>query len=252
MKILLFALSIIFLSYTAQPLSAQENPHKTIMQNSPEKLILTPFITNDSEISDNMYNIILSRLNSGIEASGELCGNDEDSEYKLQFDVRKLEQSVAGTVPPMVITKLQITLNVIDDRNIHGTHIFNVKGSGETELASYDDAYKNINFRTEAFRKFINSSKDNVKKFYEQEIDVIVSEAKELGKKGKTAQAIELLSKVPKFATKAWEKANKTAAFLSRQSKSKKQEDKSKNEIVTLPAPPPIPHLPTLPSLKSY
>ena len=76
MKTLLFTLSALFLSYMALPLAAQENPYKKMMENSSEKMIVIPSITQDSNISDNMCSIILDRLCSAIDASGELCSHD--------------------------------------------------------------------------------------------------------------------------------------------------------------------------------
>lgn len=245
MKTLLFTLSALFLSYMALPLAAQENPYKKMMENSSERMIVIPSITQDSNISDNMCSIILDRLCSAIDASGELCSHDSDCGYILQFSVKELDKSIAGTVPPMVITKLQISLSILDDENIHATYIFNVKGAGETETASYDDACKSISFRNEAFSKFLSSAKKSVIEFYAQEIDSIIAEA---NRSGGTDEAMELLSRVPRFAADSWEKAYKAAASLSRASQGDGRN--TEGDIVPLVTPPPIPHLPTLPTLK--
>lgn len=244
----------IFLSVLGIPLSltAQNVTYRQMMQDAPEKMYIVPACVEGSAMSYETQDLVMSRLSSGIENAGEMVANQDHSDYLLTFQAIELDKAVASTVPPMIITRFQFTMKIMDEGRVYATHSINLKGSGETETASYANAVKNISFRNEAFVRFITSAKQNVIDFYNQDIDNIIAEAKKLHKNGKADEAVGLLSQVPKFASEAWSKANKTAASISR---AKTTGGGGKGpEIVDpgpmLPPPPPIPHLPSLPALK--
>ncbi len=163
---------------------------------------------NAENIPANALKLVSARISKALSLNG-LSAKKESSVLNIQPDISILQQEATATAPPIVTTRLQLSLKLVDQYQGHSynTILYEFTGAGASEEESYTQAFRRFNARDGRLKRFIQDGKDYAIEYYNSHCDLVLSKANGLVSAHKYQQAYDLLMGVPSVARECYDQA---------------------------------------------
>jgi tetratricopeptide (TPR) repeat protein len=151
--------------------------------------------------SKSLHQTLASYMTSSFKNSGMLFSNSSGSKFKVDVDVTQIDgERIQINGIPMWVGEIQYDFRMfqVDSGNQFGAISISVKETGESESDLYRQSNKGLNAKKSVFNDFIKSSKEEILKYYSENMDRIISEAELSISQKKFDSGIQLLGQIPR------------------------------------------------------
>jgi len=120
-------------------------------------------------------------------------------QFYLVSKVTLLSKDIVSGSPTLITQRVNVALSIIDyfDEKVIAATSIELQGSGVNENKSYLNAIRNLNPANPKIQQFIQSGKDKILSYYNNNSDAIISKAETLAETGKFEEALFLLASIP-------------------------------------------------------
>lgn len=182
-------------------------------------LRLTPYVPQQIEhisptVSHNLENKLLKIVNDY-----GLAGTGFDSRFILAANIEVVTKDITSTAPAMFVYNFDISFFIGDgiDGKMFSSYSIPIKGVGENETKAYLSAFRNIKTKDPAFGTFIQSGKQKIIDYYNQNVDQIIKHAQQLASISAYDEALTALFEIPDVCTDAYNRASTHIASIYQQ-----------------------------------
>ncbi len=203
-------LFVVILSGTM--LFAQNNYGKT---NDAERIALGAYVPSNQilEIPVSARRSLQNKL-SQIPSHYGMGGTSGASRFIITAQVVILDKEVIPSPPVRFLYNMELSLYIGDLQTgqLFATEIFELKGIGNNEAKAYINAFRGLASRDPRLEGFINKGKEKIIRFYNDNCDFILDDARALLAQQEYDRAIAVLNGVPKVCKECYAKAKEIIA----------------------------------------
>lgn len=206
-------LPLIFLLFAATSLLAQNSYSKA---NDEDRIAIGVKETNLGEdVPEGSFTVLSNRLSKAASLNG-MAVQGEGPVFNMIPQVSVLDKVVAGTVPPMITTEIEVAVKLVQslDGKSYEQVNFTLKGVGQNEEKSFTDALRKIDARNPKLRAFFREGKEKILEYYNGHCDIILAKADGHVSAKRYLDAYHLLISVPPASRECFDKCmEKIAEF---------------------------------------
>lgn len=169
------------------------------LQGNAQNLCIAPaHIKSDTKLPDNVDTQIHSKLLMALTSSG-ISAESGAARYIMvpQFSVNS-SRTTAG-IPPRVVVNFDLAFNLVDLENgkVFSTYVFPFESSGANLANAMAKGVSGLSLDNHEFSNFLQTSKNKVITYYEQELPKFLSKAKALVQSNNYEDALSVLAEIP-------------------------------------------------------
>jgi hypothetical protein len=164
------------------------------------KIVLSTYLTDNSEIPPDAKNILLNKLNQITSING-LGGskNIAEGRFIITANVNIGTVDITPGPPQMIAQSIELTLFIGDlsTSTVYSSLTLSLKGVGSNKNKSFIAAFNTINPNDKKIALFIDEGRNKITNYYITNCNLIISESHSLEQQGKFEEAIYNLSLIP-------------------------------------------------------
>ncbi|MBM3187049.1 MAG: hypothetical protein FJZ67_12175, partial [Bacteroidetes bacterium] len=223
----IFPICILFFSLSCQQQNEVKDPferaNRTDSDNSNEDnlIINGDTVSFNSSFKLNVYipenqdlgldggKLIETRLVAAMSKFG-ISGTGANPRFFIGPVVNLISKNVTATSPTKYLNSYEITLHAVDaiNQTIFSSYTFSGKGVGDSPAKACINAFQSQKFNDAEFYKFLKNTEEKILKYYNQNCDVLISEAEAEAKIRNYSSAFNVLNNIPKECTECFKKAS--------------------------------------------
>ena len=160
------------------------------------------------EVPANALELLSARISKALSLNG-MSAKNESSVLNIQPSISILQQEATATAPPMISTRLQLSLKLVDQYQgqSYNEILYEVSGVGESKEEAYVQAFRRFKARDRRLRGFIQQGRDHAIEYYNAHCDLVISKANGLISAHKYQEAYDLLMGVPSVSRECYDQA---------------------------------------------
>ena len=222
----IFLISILLATLSCQQQNEPKDPFEQAntsdSKNSDDQLIIDgDTVSFSSNFKLNIYvpenedlglegaQLIETRLVAAISKFG-ISGTGANPRFFIGPVVNLISKNITATSPTKYLNSYEITLHAVDAINetIFTSYTFTGKGVGDSPTKACINAFQSEKFNNSDFYKFLKNAEDKILKYYNQNCDVLISEAEAEAKIRNYSSAFNVLNNIPKECSECYKKAS--------------------------------------------
>lgn len=199
-----------------------EKSNRTDAKNSDDELIidgdtvsfnsnfkLNVYVPDNQDMGSEGGQLIETRLVAAMSKFG-ISGTGANPRFFIGPVVNLISKNVTATSPTKYLNSYEITLHAVDaiNQTIFSSYTFTGKGVGDSPSKACINAFQSQKFNNAEFYKFLKNTEDKILKYYNQNCDVLISEAEAEAKIRNYESAFNVLNNIPKECTECFKKAS--------------------------------------------
>lgn len=190
----------------------------------------------EEAMPEGTFKVLSNRLSKAASLNG-MAVEGEGPVFNMVPSVSVLEKSVAGTVPPMIVLDIEVSVKLVE--NLEGKSYeqvdFPVKGTGQSEEKAYTDAIRKIDARNPKLKAFFRSGKERILQYYNGNCPVILAKADGHIHARRYLEAYHLLMSTPPASRECFDKCMEKIATFGNKVPSEYQEPVSVQPVADEP-----------------
>ena len=199
-----------------------EEGNRTDSEGSDDKLIidgdtvsfssnfkLTVYVAENKDLGSDGGQLIETRLVTAISKLG-ISGTGANPRFFIGPVVNLISKNITATSPTKYLNTYEITLHAVDaiNQTIFSSYTFSGKGVGDSPSKACINAFQSEKFNDSKFYKFLKNAEEKILKYYNENCDVLISEAEAEAKIRNYAGAFNVLNNIPKECSECFKKAS--------------------------------------------
>ncbi|NDA64979.1 MAG: hypothetical protein EBX50_23575, partial [Chitinophagia bacterium] len=152
--------------------------------------------------------LIETRLNAAIAKFG-ISGNGANPRFFVGPVVNLISKNVTSSAPTKYMNSYEITLYAVDaiNQTIFSSYTFTGKGVGDSPAKACISAFQSQKFNDADFYQFLKSAEEKILKYYNENCDVLITEAESEAATRNYSTAFNILNNIPKECAACFSKA---------------------------------------------
>ncbi len=171
-------------------------------------LMIAP-IQQDGNITDDVNDMLMTRLATAITATGVTASPDLDR-FFVTGKISHLYKEVVPGPPISNVMHSTLTLYIGDNitRKVYATTSYELRGAGTTETRAYINAFQQLNSKNSQLQKFVEQGSEKILDYYNAEYPTLIKRARQASLMRHYDEALSYVTAIPECCT-GYNEANK-------------------------------------------
>ena len=169
---------------------------------------LSVYVADNPDLGLEGGRLIETRLNAAIAKFG-ISGNGANPRFFVGPVVNLISKNVTSSAPTKYMNSYEITLYAVDaiNQTIFSSYTFTGKGVGDSPAKACISAFQSQKFNDADFYQFLKSAEEKILKYYNENCDVLITEAESEAATRNYSTAFNILNNIPKECAACFSKA---------------------------------------------
>ena len=170
---------------------------------------LNVYVADNEDIVGSGKQLIQARLTAAMTKFG-ISGSGANPRFFVGPVVNLISKNVTATSPTKYLNTYEITLYAVDavNQTIFSSYTFSGKGVGDSPDKACINAFQSQKFNNSEFYKFLKNAEEKILNYYNQNCDVLISEAEAEAKIRNYSSAFNVLNNIPKECSECFKKVS--------------------------------------------
>ena len=170
---------------------------------------LNIYVPENEDLGLEGAQLIETRLVAAISKFG-ISGTGANPRFFIGPVVNLISKNITATSPTKYLNSYEITLHAVDaiNQTIFSSYTFTGKGVGDSPSKACINAFQSQKFNNSDFYKFLKNAEEKILKYYNQNCNVLISEAEAEAKIRNYSAAFTVLNNIPKECSECFNKAS--------------------------------------------
>ncbi len=166
-------------------------------------------IVTGANIPEQAEMLLTSRLEQAVAHNGYGTMSRTDR-FVMLAKCNILQRDVAPTTPVRISQIIGIDIIIGDavENKIYSSCSIEVKGIGINEVKAWQSAIQTVTPRLDVISSTLKEAGEKIEEYYNGQCQSLISKARSLSARGKSDEAIAILSSIPNICTACFDKAN--------------------------------------------
>ena len=165
----------------------------------PDRIPINVCVPED-DLPAEAHTMLVTKLNQIVTNYG-LANNGLTDRFFLTANVLVTTKDIMPGTPPRVSQKADVVLFIGDviDNKIYGSLSLTIIGVGQNENKAFINAFQKMPVKSKALEDFMDSTKEKIVLYYQQNGNALIDNAEFLAKSGQYDEALATLLSIPDF-----------------------------------------------------
>lgn len=166
------------------------------LMSASEMITITPMVPSELNFSNEVKTSLKTRLNQIVTQNGF---GSISGQFVLTANIQTVDKQVTATAPQQFVTKLEVSLYVVDLIQMVVINELSVPVTGvdRIENKSIINAVNQIKPKSSSIQSFMNASRSKIIDYYNTQIPALITKAQTMASQNKYDEALAMLAGIP-------------------------------------------------------